>query len=285
MANKTDKLTSLYNRLATLLADIYEGSKDTEHPDFFFRVAPNDDVQTWRIYMATIGMSVPYQQDRASQSDVEKLKGQLNRVGEDTFLYYHWRSRNDHGVRSGQSSKHFMNSVKSYSTDINELVETYPGVEQLRLIAEAGPKNCLCWFCGTYTSPPFAVVGDHVYCSLYCRYRDEGHKWRCAEMADDDAYKRLFYIRRFPKYCTHCDGTGMLTYEDDPSPAGVGLSPGTMTFEDPCPECVEKGICPRCGNMAWPDDDVEWPQPCKFCNWEEGVPGVPPEERCRCGAF
>ncbi|RRR75478.1 MAG: hypothetical protein EI684_04545 [Candidatus Viridilinea halotolerans] len=38
-----------------------------------------------------------------------------------------------------------------------------------------------------------------------------------------------------------------MSYEDDPSPAGAGLSPGSMTFSEPC-VCIEAQRCPRCGN-------------------------------------
>lgn len=48
--------------------------------------------------------------------------------------------------------------------------------------------------------------------------------------------------------CTRCNGTGWLFYEDSPSPAGVSLAPGAMSFADPCPDCLEQGICPACGN-------------------------------------
>lgn len=47
--------------------------------------------------------------------------------------------------------------------------------------------------------------------------------------------------------CPKCRGTGFIAYKDDPSAAGVSLSPGYMIGTDPCPDCYEKSICPMCG--------------------------------------
>lgn len=43
------------------------------------------------------------------------------------------------------------------------------------------------------------------------------------------------------------NGSGCILYDDDPSPAGISLSPGTYSYADPCP-CVEAGKCPDCGS-------------------------------------
>ena len=58
--------------------------------------------------------------------------------------------------------------------------------------------------------------------------------------------------------CERCGGSGFITYEDDPS----GL-PGRflMTFTEPCPDCLDKGLCPECGTaLAWDDK-------CPGCGW------------------
>jgi hypothetical protein len=59
----------------------------------------------------------------------------------------------------------------------------------------------------------------------------------------------------------------VIYYQDDPSPAGLSLSPGFMTFDDPCPECVEEGRCPLCGKETqFSDyDDVDI---CPSCGWK-----------------
>ena len=72
--------------------------------------------------------------------------------------------------------------------------------------------------------------------------------------------------------CSKCGGTGFVVYEDDPSPSGVSLSPGTMMFSDPCPECYEKDICPRCGRQlpeeSAIDDENEEYDVCYGCGWD-----------------
>lgn len=65
--------------------------------------------------------------------------------------------------------------------------------------------------------------------------------------------------------CEYCAGTGYIVYKDDPSPAGVSLSPGSMWYSDSCPKCLERGLCPRCGAELV---DGEW-SICPSCGWDE----------------
>ena len=55
------------------------------------------------------------------------------------------------------------------------------------------------------------------------------------------------FEERHPKYCRRCGGAGVKTESYDPSPAGVSLSPGSMTEDVACPECAEKNLCSLCG--------------------------------------
>lgn len=73
--------------------------------------------------------------------------------------------------------------------------------------------------------------------------------------------------------CQNCKGTGQVGYNDDPSPSGVSLSPGTMVFTNPCPNCLEKGLCPGCGQTIGEHDN------CK-CGWvfDEEVYHLPTDE-------
>lgn len=108
------------------------------------------------------------------------------------------------------------------------------------------------------------------------------HKLKC--VLDAAAYKRLLkeYTDMWPNYCRRCRGSGLYTFFDDPSPAGVSLAPGVMEFAEACSDCVEKGICPRCGKQVW-DDDVDWPQPCPECGWVEDETEVAPSiPECYC---
>ena len=84
------------------------------------------------------------------------------------------------------------------------------------------------------------------------------------------------YKSAWPNFCRKCNGWGGHAYDYDPSPAGVCLAPGTMTDFDPCPHCIEKGICPRCGGVnpdpeAFCDEDYA----CIHCGWVQADGGRP----------
>lgn len=77
------------------------------------------------------------------------------------------------------------------------------------------------------------------------------------------------YNRQWPKHCTTCGGWGGSVSYYDPSPSGVGLSPGYMTEYDPCPDCTEQNRCPRCGadgltTDEHPDAQAIPPAYCEF---------------------
>lgn len=84
------------------------------------------------------------------------------------------------------------------------------------------------------------------------------------------------YRAQWPNFCQHCRGWGYFEWEEDPSPAGVALSPGTMTMSDPCHICVENGKCPRCLSEFYMGGTI-----CAVCEWEmepedgEIIPGEP----------
>lgn len=61
----------------------------------------------------------------------------------------------------------------------------------------------------------------------------------------------------------------MHIYYYDPSPAGVSLGGGWMEDADPCPDCIEQGLCPRCGRKcsfepAGDNDTLS----CPHCEWD-----------------
>ena len=111
------------------------------------------------------------------------------------------------------------------------------------------------------------------------------HTAQCQRQHTFFQVERARYAGRWPRYCRTCNGEGFIWYTYDPSPAGVSLAPGSMEDCDPCPDCVEKGICPRCGEQVWTEeawDDTE-PVVCPLCGWDETKPdSLPPEGECYC---
>lgn len=99
------------------------------------------------------------------------------------------------------------------------------------------------------------------------------------------------YLDKYPGYCRACDGWGSDVYDYSPAPG-----PGTIPMTDPCPHCVEKGRCPRCGAQSYAPgwerddktgrvyadgilyDDHGQPAPCIVCGWKDGDDGRPPTE-------
>jgi len=103
-------------------------------------------------------------------------------------------------------------------------------------------------------------------------------------------FKHLTDVAKFeaahPKYCKHCNGWGMFFSTYDPSPAGVGLSPGTMTDSNPCPACVDNNLCPLCASELtgeWGEEDNLMRCSNPECNWNELVEdGLPEAPECLC---
>jgi len=112
------------------------------------------------------------------------------------------------------------------------------------------------------------------------------HTDQCKKQHVDLQVERARYAAKWPNYCRKCHGEGFTWYTYDPSPAGVSLSPGSMEDCDPCPDCIEKGLCPRCGQKVWDGiDDWENNEPvmCPLCGWDESEPdSMPPEPECYC---
>ena len=95
---------------------------------------------------------------------------------------------------------------------------------------------------------------------------------------------RQEWKEKWPKYCTKCEGWGGFWYSFDPSPAGVSLSSGTLEDFDPCPDCYENGICPRCGEPGF--EGEEYGGPCQKCGWDFSIAcGLPAEAECWCWAI
>ena len=95
----------------------------------------------------------------------------------------------------------------------------------------------------------------------------------------------LDWTAKWPDHCPYCKGHGGTYSEYDPSPAGVGLAPGTMTDFEPCEHCIgadagkqviviqdqepyeetfQLGYCPRCHKLM----NAELDNPCPHCGWD-----------------
>jgi len=130
-----------------------------------------------------------------------------------------------------------------------------------------------------------ARTTDHkVSCSTvkyHLDFRQENETYE-AEIAE--------FLAKWPDYCTDCGGWGGKTTPYDPSPGGIGLSPGFMYDYDPCTTCVEEDICPLCGeeSINFIEADEGDYSHCFSCGWDErnateGMSADPPwPPECDC---
>ncbi len=88
------------------------------------------------------------------------------------------------------------------------------------------------------------------------------HNARCLRLqAELEAFKA-----KWPNFCTHCGGWGVIPYAARIYRDGSGEPGGA----DPCSYCLEKGLCPRCGkelNMLV-RGYYDWGY-CTHCGWDE----------------
>lgn len=116
------------------------------------------------------------------------------------------------------------------------------------------------------------------------------HTPACLKQAQERERTIQEWEARYPHYCRPCAARGQFFYSYDPSPTRVSLASGTLVDIDPCVECTEKGICPRCGTLAWVVDEDGWMDddtqtPCPSCGWNWGKQqddGRPPDYECYC---
>lgn len=106
------------------------------------------------------------------------------------------------------------------------------------------------------------------------------HTLTCQALTSDRNAQIQAWDEKWPDHCERCLGSGGFLGRYDPSPPGVGLSPGWFYEWDPCPDCVEKSVCPRCSASIGDDPDV----PCSKCGWLENSkePERPRPVECGC---
>ena len=110
------------------------------------------------------------------------------------------------------------------------------------------------------------------------------HTPECSLNMDRWERTKARYMYDYPGYCRTCEGWGGKWEQYDPSPAGTEPSCGLKTRFTLCPDCMEIGMCPRCGRQArGPDDEDDVEQVCPFCKYKlEDMEGIPEEPECTC---
>ena len=78
----------------------------------------------------------------------------------------------------------------------------------------------------------------------WMKYHDEWHLEEC--LVNRSKYSKLKkeYERRWLRYCRTCMGVGRVPYTENV--AGHGDPPIHQSGDDPCPDCIMEGKCPRC---------------------------------------
>jgi len=92
--------------------------------------------------------------------------------------------------------------------------------------------------------PKGEVIATHSYACIYSGSRGEFRRWA--------------WMQKWPNACPVCEANGV-----------------TRSLDDPCPNCLERGFCPRCGEAAWLKEDFDKAVhsvdgvTCPFCEWNE----------------
>lgn len=92
------------------------------------------------------------------------------------------------------------------------------------------------------------------------------HTNMCITLTTNHRRLKAAFAIYWGDHCKTCNGLGGRVFYYDPSPAGVGLSAGWMQDFDPCLDCIEQGLCPRCGKAH--DFTEGNPLVCPHCEWD-----------------
>lgn len=87
------------------------------------------------------------------------------------------------------------------------------------------------------------------------------------------------FVEAHPDYCQTCGGWG-----GHGSPGcfvPYGSTYVSLPYEwDPCPDCLDQGLCPHCGQLL---DNPDEPSHCSACGWDEDkAEGIPEGPGCLC---
>ena len=87
------------------------------------------------------------------------------------------------------------------------------------------------------------------------------HSPRCVDLQNRLSHQNHVFMLAYPHHCPECDGLGVHISRYDPSASGVSLAYGGCFLEiEPCPSCLEKDRCPKCG------ESVDW---LEYSDWSQ----------------
>lgn len=110
------------------------------------------------------------------------------------------------------------------------------------------------------------------------------HTEDCLRLQGKYEQQREDYKKRYPNYCRACGGHGYHAFTENGAPMGAGYWP--MQMYEPCPECIEVGLCPGCMQPVFSEYDFEKMDGsgkvyCEQCGWvDDGKHGIEEEWNC-----
>lgn len=112
------------------------------------------------------------------------------------------------------------------------------------------------------------------------------HSQECKKARDEIMRKFKEWENLHPNYCRACNGRGGAYEPGDQVPWGSTVASLPDIFE-PCPECVERGICPWCGDGGLTSEDrgdeSTGDGPCRVCGHDPLTECTPsPSFDCFC---
>lgn len=106
------------------------------------------------------------------------------------------------------------------------------------------------------------------------------HSASCQKRQQQVEVKAMLYESDWPRYCRTCKGYGKFDFTENGAPHGEGF--WAMPMSEPCEDCTDLGVCPRCGQDGLTSEDRgdkdTGSGPCKFCGWDYGDAGLPEYE-------
>lgn len=113
------------------------------------------------------------------------------------------------------------------------------------------------------------------------------HLESCVRNAVSTREKREEYNDNYPMYCEGCEGWGGTITVSDPYLSTTPDLGDNSVEVDNCPDCIERGKCPRCGSgYASYEYSDDFDDSCSFCGFVLGVTeGKPYPHSCICDSL